>query len=49
MKALHLQLRQLDEMPSRALWRETFFFLASFVATIGGSLVLFNHAVAVLA
>lgn len=48
MSELHLRLRGLEPIPSRVLWRETFFFLASFVATMGGVLVLMNHAAVVM-
>jgi hypothetical protein len=49
MRELHLRLRGLEPMSRHQLWRETFFFLASFVATMGGSIVLMNHAAAVMA
>ena len=39
----------LDDKPRRELWRETVFFLDSFVATMGASVVLMNHAAAVMA
>lgn len=49
MRELHLRLRLLEPMPRGQLWRETFFFLASFVATMGGAVVLMNHVAAVIA
>ncbi len=49
MRVLNFQLPAIDEKPRRELWRETFFFLASFIATMGGAVVMMNHAAAVLA
>lgn len=49
MRVMPFPLSAIEQKPSRELWRETFFFLASFVATLGGSMVLMNHAAAVLA
>ncbi len=48
MRELHLRLRRLEPVSSREFWRETFFFMASFLATIVGTSVLLNHAAAVL-
>ena len=39
----------IDDKPRRELWRETVFFLVSFMATMGASVVLMNHAAAVMA
>ncbi|MFC5343938.1 hypothetical protein ACETK8_19660 [Brevundimonas staleyi] len=39
----------LEAKSRQQLLRETFFFLASFVATLGGSMILMNHAAAVIA
>lgn len=49
MRLTPFDLSVLETKPRRALWRETFFFLASFVATLGGSMILMNHAAAVIA
>jgi hypothetical protein len=49
MRVMPFHLAAVDDRPRRALWRETFFFLASFVATLGGSMILMNHAAAVIA
>ena len=38
----------LETKSRRELWRESFFFLASFVATLGGSMILMEHAAAVI-
>ena len=49
MRVLNFHLPAIERQPRRELWRETFFFLASFIATIGGAMVMMNHAAAVLA
>ena len=49
MRVMPFHLAAIEAKPRRELWRETFFFLASFVATLGGSMILMNHAAAVLA
>ena len=49
MKVLNFDLPAIEPMPRRQLWRDTGFFLASFIATLGGAVVLMNHAAAVLA
>ena len=49
MRVLNVQLPPIDPMPRRELWRETGLFLASFLATMGGAMVMMNHAAAVLA
>lgn len=49
MRVMPFHLATLSAKPRRELWRETFFFLASFVATLGGSMILMNHAAAVIA
>lgn len=48
MRVLSIQLPAIDPMPRRELWRETGLFLASFLATMGGVVVMMNHAAAVL-
>lgn len=49
MRILNVHLPAIERMPRRQLWRETGFFLASFLATMGGAVVMMNHAAAVLA
>lgn len=49
MTALNFRLPPLERQPLCELWRETFFFLSSFIATLGGAMVMMNHAAAVLA
>ena len=49
MRLLNVHLPAIEPTPRRELWRETFFFLASFIATMGGAVVMMNHAAAVLA
>lgn len=49
MRVLNFQLPPIERQPRRELWRETFFFLSSFIATLGGAMVMMNHAAAVLA
>ncbi|WP_425991903.1 hypothetical protein [Brevundimonas sp. TWP2-3-2] len=49
MRILNFHLPAIEPMPRRQLWRETGFFLASFLATMGGAVVMMNHAAAVLA
>ena len=49
MRVMPFHLTAIPAKPRRELWRETFFFLASFVATLGGSMILMNHAAAVIA
>ena len=44
----HTLFSALDAKPRRELWREAGFFLASFTATMGGTVVMMNHAAAVL-
>lgn len=38
----------LREKPSRQLWREAFFFCASFVATFYAAVIMLEHAAAVM-
>ena len=49
MRVLNFQLPPIERQPRRELWRETFFFLCSFIATMSGAVVMMNHAAAVLA
>jgi hypothetical protein len=49
MRVLNFHLPPIERQPLRELWRETFFFLSSFIATLGGAMVMMNHAAAVLA
>lgn len=49
MTALNFRLPPLERQPRGELWRETGLFLASFIATMGGAVVMMNHAAAVLA
>ena len=49
MRILNFHLPAIEPMSRRQLWRETGFFLASFLATMGGAVVMMNHAAAVLA
>ena len=49
MRVLNVHLPAIEPMPRRELWRDTGFFLASFIATLGGAVVMINHAAAVLA
>ncbi|MBU1346040.1 MAG: hypothetical protein KKA16_03700 [Alphaproteobacteria bacterium] len=49
MRVMNFHLPPIERQPRKELWRETFFFLASFLATMGGVVVIMNHAAAVLA
>ena len=49
MRVMPFHLAAIHAKPRRELWRETFFFLASFAATICGSMILLDHAAAVIA
>lgn len=49
MRVMNFHLPAIEHQPRRELWRETFFFLASFIATMSGMVVMANHAAAVLA
>lgn len=49
MRVMNFRLPPIERQPRRELWRETFFFLSSFIATLGGAMVMMNHAAAVLA
>lgn len=49
MRVLNFHLPAIEPMPRSQLWRETGFFLASFIATLGAAVVMMNHAAAVLA
>ena len=49
MRVLNFQLPPIERQSRHELWRETGFFLASFLATMGGAVVMMNHAAAVLA
>ena len=49
MRVLNFHLPAIEPMPRHELWRETFFFLASFIATMVGAMVMMNHAAAVIA
>lgn len=49
MRVLNVHLPPIERQPRRELWRDTGFFLASFLATMGGAVVMMNHAAAVLA
>ena len=48
MRVMNFRLPDIAPMPRRQLWRETGFFLASFIATLGGAVVVMEHAAAVL-
>ena len=49
MRVMSFRLPPIERQPRRELWRETFCFLASFTASLGGAVVMMNHAAAVLA
>ena len=48
MRVMIFRLPAIAPMPRRQLWRDTGFFLASFIATLGGAVVVMEHAAAVL-
>jgi len=49
MRELSVRLSAPSVRPRSAIWRETFFFLVSFLATFGGAALMLDHAAALLA
>lgn len=49
MRVMNFRLPPIERQPLREVWRETFFLLSSFLATLGGAMVMLNHAAAVMA
>ena len=49
MRELPVRLARLEARPRRQLWRDALFFAASFVATFYASVLMLEHAAALIA